>query len=47
MIIWEFSRIFQNSYFKEHLRAAASEIILGNRRDGVLSLKCSRLEILE
>ena len=47
MIIWVFSRTFQNSCFKEHLRTAASEIIWGNRRDGFLFHRCSRLEILE
>ena len=47
MISWEFSRIFQNSCFKEHIRTAASEIIWGNRRDGVLFHRCSCPEILE
>ena len=46
-ISWEFSRIFQNSGFKEHIRTAASEIIWGNRRDGFLFHRCSRPEILE
>ena len=42
VISWEFSRIFQNSCFKEHIRTAASEIIWGNRRDGFLFHTCSR-----
>ena len=42
---WKFSRIFQNSCFKEHIRTAASEIIWGNRRDGFLFHRCSRPEI--
>ena len=45
VISWEFSRIFQNSCFKEHIRTAASEIIWGNRRDGFLFHRCSRPEI--
>ena len=36
VIFGEFSRIFQNSCFKEHIPTAASEIIWGNRRDGFL-----------
>ena len=47
VIFWEFSRIFQNGCFKEHIRTAASEIIWGNRRDGFLFHRCSRPEILE
>ena len=38
MISWEYSGIFQNSCFKEHILTAASEIIWGNRRDGFLLL---------
>ena len=47
VISWEFSWIFQNGSFKEHIRTAASEIIWGNRRDGFLFHTCSRPEILE
>ena len=47
VISWGFSRIFQNSCFKEHIRTAASEIIWGNRRDDFLFHRCCRPEILE
>ena len=47
MTSWEFSRISQDSCFKEHIRTAASEIIWGNLRDGFLFHRCSRPEILE
>ena len=47
VIFWEFSRIFQNIFFKEHLRTAASEIIWENRRDGFLFHRCSHPKILE
>lgn len=32
MTSWTFSRIFQNSYLKEHLRRAVFKIICENRR---------------
>ena len=36
MFSWEFSQIFQNSYIKEHLTTAASEIIHKSSRDSFL-----------
>ena len=47
VISWEFSRIFQSSCFKKHIRTAASEIIWENRRNGFLFHRCSRPEILQ
>ena len=35
MFSCEFSQIFQNSYFKKHLRAAASEIIRKSSREKI------------
>ena len=35
-VLWEFSQIFLNTYFKEHFGTAASEIMQESSRDSFL-----------